>query len=391
MCETLLVNVQRGNHVGRPKQSKKVAPPKSLVWGIVGVKRWYHSSQMMKSTHYIRSEVERLVQQANEKLHEEEDPEGALLLLDEALERGGGQFDPDIYVQKGIIMFESGRPEEAIGVLTQGIESGARTVDAFGFRGLSYSYSNRHEEALADFDEALSMDPRCLPVLIDKGRCLTSLERFEEALVAFNWALMTHPDSLDALRDKARTLSLLNRFDDAISTYNEYLKEKPMDVDIILEKINAQAEKGDKDSALISFNESLDILPGHAHLLSNKASLLAIMNRHQEALDTLESILELNPSDSNGTFFSTSKRRQNPKIFIFSFLSLTHPISPLNRIQIDSSALMHKSNALSKLGRYKEALLACEEAIKFGLDSEKTAAEHFRTVLQRKIEDPSPS
>lgn len=48
---------------------------------------------------------------------------------------------------------------------------------------------------------------------------------------------------------------------------------------------------------------------------------------------------------------------------------------------------MHKSNALSKLGRYQEALAACEEAIKCGLDVEVTAANHFREVLQRRVKE----
>lgn len=48
---------------------------------------------------------------------------------------------------------------------------------------------------------------------------------------------------------------------------------------------------------------------------------------------------------------------------------------------------MHKANALSKLGRWKEALECCEEAVKCGVDVEATAANHFREVLQRKIRE----
>lgn len=48
---------------------------------------------------------------------------------------------------------------------------------------------------------------------------------------------------------------------------------------------------------------------------------------------------------------------------------------------------MHKSNALSKLGRYHEALKACDDAIKSGLDVQATAADHFRNSLNRKISE----
>jgi tetratricopeptide (TPR) repeat protein len=333
-----------------PKTAQKLKQLHIARAGSVPRSRWFHSSPLVLCSHFARMEVEKLVKEAQRKLHEEEDAEGAIEIFDQALERGGGQFDPEIYIEKGIVLFENGKSDEAMDVLSQGIAAGARTVDAFAYRGLCFSYASRHEEALSDFDEALGMDPRSLPVLIDKGRCLTSLERFTEALVAFEWALMTNPDSYDALRDKARTLSLLNQFKDAVDAYDACLKEKPMDVDVILEKINAQAEMGDRDAALTTFDSSLDLLPGHSILLANKASLLVVMQRHPEALQVLDEILKVNPSDSK--------------------------------------ALMHKSNSLSKLGRFKEALKACEEAIKCGLDTQSSAADHFRQVLQQRILEP---
>lgn len=58
---------------------------------------------------------------------------------------------------------------------------------------------------------------------------------------------------------------------------------------------------------------------------------------------------------------------------------------------------MHKANALSKLNRIKEALECCEESIRCGVDTEATAAIHFRQVLERRLNEsespttPSPS
>jgi hypothetical protein len=46
---------------------------------------------------------------------------------------------------------------------------------------------------------------------------------------------------------------------------------------------------------------------------------------------------------------------------------------------------MHKSNALHKLGKTAEALEACDQAIKCGLDVQATAADHFRQVLQNQL------
>lgn len=83
--------------------------------------RPFHQSIGTQISHLTRTEVEALVTEAHQRIEAGEDWEDAVRLLDEALKRGGGQFDPAIYIQKGIILFENGKPDDALEVLSEGI------------------------------------------------------------------------------------------------------------------------------------------------------------------------------------------------------------------------------------------------------------------------------
>ncbi len=117
-------------------------------------------------------------------------------------------------------------------------------------------------DALQIFDLVLSQNPKIPEAWNNRGVTLFRLGRYEEALESYDRSLSIDPLNLEALRNKGFVLRNLGRLDESLNNYEIVIREG---------------------------GEAID--------LESKASLLAAMDRLEEALDCMLQAVEIMPME----------------------------------------------------------------------------------------------
>jgi tetratricopeptide (TPR) repeat protein len=139
-------------------------------------------------------------------------------------------------IQKGNMLFNKSKYEEAVQSYDQVLVMDPRSIDALNGKGLAFNNLGRYEEAITWFDKAIKIDPTFIHTLNNKGVTLANLGRYEEAITWFDKAIKIDPNFVDALYNKGGALGELGKYREAIVWTN-----KALDIDI--SKQNASNSK----------------------------------------------------------------------------------------------------------------------------------------------------
>jgi tetratricopeptide (TPR) repeat protein len=102
------------------------------------------------------------------------------------------------WYNKGNLLAELDRNEEAIRLFDIALKIDPKNVDALAFKGCSLHEMGKYDEAIKCFDTVLEVDPKNVDVWNNKGLALQYLEKHEEAIKCYNKALKLDPKNAHA-------------------------------------------------------------------------------------------------------------------------------------------------------------------------------------------------
>jgi tetratricopeptide (TPR) repeat protein len=223
-------------------------------------------------------------------------------------------------------------------------------------RARLHQEASRLPEAVRDLDEAARHESggkssaQAAEDLLAKGRLLSQARDYKGAVAAFDAALTALPDHQAALRARAEALLRLQRDDDALRDLNRLL----------------EIERGRQSGA--------------APLFRVRAGIRAKAGDYQGAIEDYTHVLGL---ESDHTAFAARG---------WAFLALDSPV--LAQTDFDRAVRLNPKDgdahnglayARVKLGRYQDAVLNAEEALRLGPTSARTAYNAARVFAQASL------
>ena len=163
----------------------------------------------------------------------------------------------------GILRFQQGRTQEALGLIAAAIELKQDYAEAFYNRGNILAAMARYEQALSDYDRALSLQPGNIEAQYNRGNALFKLCRYQEALVSYNQVLAVHPAHVETLIIRGATLQELRRYDEALASYDRVRELAPRHAAVHYGLGNLFSEIKRFDEALTSYGAALAISTDH--------------------------------------------------------------------------------------------------------------------------------
>jgi tetratricopeptide (TPR) repeat protein len=191
-------------------------------------------------------------------------------------------------IARAISLRHEKRHEEALGCLEEAICLQPRFFPVLVEKGIVLFELARYDEAIECFDLFLKCTANS-QVRELRDTCL------KHALANCDRTLAEGPPNLQLLLKRGGILQRLRRFDDAVYTYNLALE---INVNNIVEVINRRGNSllylNRPEEALESYTRALELSPCNAFLLYNRANVLQKLSRMDEAIESYDRALEYN-------------------------------------------------------------------------------------------------
>lgn len=196
---------------------------------------------------------------------------------------------------------KAGRPEEALQAYQKLTKRDASNLVAEGL--LFDKIMCDHLKARACYDKALAIDERCASrVHMLNGDSYFTEIRFEDAVQEYQAVLSHDKSNIHAYENIVDCYIQLHRFDEAISTYQRLEKLFPNRdnsakmATCYLEEAKMLFRMGNLDKALETIDMAIEKCSKLPEAFQCKARILAITNRHNEAITSLDKAISLDES-----------------------------------------------------------------------------------------------
>jgi Flp pilus assembly protein TadD len=205
----------------------------------------------------------------------------------------------------GIVLFESGRVDEAITQYQQASEIKPDYVEAHANLGFALAQRGRFDEAIAHCNEALRIDPNCTEAHNSLGIALAVCGRFDEAIVHFQKALELQPDFANARNNLDLAQSQRKRILKDLAARRESLRSRPEDVALLND--TAWLLATNPNASIRNGAEAVELAQRAAQLsegrepavLGTLAAAYAEAGRFSEAVETARKALKLATQQNN--------------------------------------------------------------------------------------------
>jgi len=204
-------------------------------------------------------------------------------------------YDYEAWYNKGIVLDDLGRKEEALKAYDKAIEFKLNDHEAWNNKGIVLDDLGRKEEALKAYDKAIEFKPDKQEAWYNKGNVLNSLGRKEEALKAYDKAIEFKPNDHEAWYNKGIVLNSLGRKEEALKAYEKAIEFKPNYHEAWYNKGIVLNSLGRKEEALKAYEKAIEFKPNDHEAWNNKGNVLCELEKYKEAIECYSKVKELNP------------------------------------------------------------------------------------------------
>lgn len=253
-----------------------------------------------------KSEAEQYYDQYLELV--EQDMTAALEALEKAIET-----DPNIahfYNHYSIRLSNLGRNDDALNAAQKAVELKPQDPYYHDVLSVMLSRANRYEEALDAIDQALELSPDNVQFHLGRVSILVNLERYDEAVEESRIAVSLNPENADCWDYLSTELGLVGQFEEALKAIETAITLRPNKLTYYRSASVLAFNMGDNEKSLNYLELGLAIKPddadytflfpnrfeGYADLYYSKFTVLNLLGRYDEALEAIEHVLEITPS-----------------------------------------------------------------------------------------------
>ncbi|NJL91440.1 MAG: tetratricopeptide repeat protein [Coleofasciculaceae cyanobacterium SM2_1_6] len=202
----------------------------------------------------------------------------------------------DIY-EKGLMLFNHERYEEAIAAFEEAINLKPKVAIAWISRGVALERLKLHNEALASHEQAIQLEPDNFLAWYNKGVQLQELGRYQEAIVAHEHALKLQPNDIDTLYNLGVELEKVANYSQALDAYDRVLRQDATDSYTLNRRGVVLSALGRNQEAIEALDRALQHQPKLAEAWTNRGLALCTVGKYPEAVISFDQALSLNPGD----------------------------------------------------------------------------------------------
>jgi len=197
------------------------------------------------------------------------------------------------HVNRGSYYREIGEMDKALADLTNGIAYDDN-ANARIQRGLIYRQSGRAAEALVDYNKALQLEPDNVQALINRGNAYLDMGQFQNAISDFEVALES-AHNMRASVNRAIAYASMGQLASAEQAFGDVEARAGNYADFWMNRAILMVEMRKYPQAVSDYTRYLELTPDDHQIHNDKGIVLALMGRHQEAVQSFTVAINMSP------------------------------------------------------------------------------------------------
>jgi len=203
---------------------------------------------------------------------------------------------PDLYQLRGTIALHEGQHNQAEKVLRQGLFHSPDSAVLADLLGTALVYQQKYEEAIAACRRAVTNAPNDGGVVANLGNALMLAGDFPSAIEAFTESLRIRPGNAKAEGNLGGALKKLDRLEEAENAYRRSIELDPSELETYIDLGDLLVKKQDWPAVIVCLDEAIRKGTENPDAFVLKSKALATLGRLEEARETIENALEIDPN-----------------------------------------------------------------------------------------------
>lgn len=190
---------------------------------------------------------------------------------------------------------------DSITLYTDAIGSGYKAAILYNNRGAVLSDSSRNEEALKDFISLVELKPRYPNGWRNRGLVHERLKQYDEAIKSFTEAIRYYPDDASNYLSRGTIYVNRNDFENAIKDFTRIIELNPNSGEGYYARSEALGKSGKLQEALADINKAIEFSTDNGQAYNNRGIIYSMSGKYAEAVQDFTRSLQLKP-DNTGAY-----------------------------------------------------------------------------------------
>lgn len=221
------------------------------------------------------------------------------LSLPPELSRTGDDEDEELYA-RAVSFNNLGKKTEALKLISSYVQKSPQKSSGWTEKGKILLELGRYEEAEKAFLKSISLFEFSSSALNNLGIVYGKLKRYKEASLAFHKALEFDPANSGAIINLALMYFNMNQYSKSADLYLEAIRNFPRKETLLFNAGNSAAQimkEGFVDKAILIFIEILKVKPNEINNWHNLGLCYWDKKMRKEAIDCFQKVILLDPTD----------------------------------------------------------------------------------------------
>jgi tetratricopeptide (TPR) repeat protein len=224
--------------------------------------------------------------------------EAALADLDTLLKINSQTKKPQVYIARGVVLFELKRNDEAMGSFDRAIQLRPGSADPYIQRARIRAAMKDTKGAIEDLNLALQLEPENMWALLTRARVHQQAGDLNRAKEDIDIALKNRPGDVQALELRAAIFAKEKKYDEAIKDLEELAKIAPKNPELMFQLGLFYLADKQSHKAIEKFTVALETDSKNPMIYAERGSAYLNLGKHAEAIRDYEQATKLKPDDS---------------------------------------------------------------------------------------------
>ncbi len=169
--------------------------------------------------------------------------------------------DAEAFATRGLLMYELGQHDKALGDFTQALRIDARAVVPWNNRAMVFMADGKWNEALRDVSQAIGINPKFTDAYVNRSLIYSSLAKFDEAIKDIEKAIELEPKNSQHYVRRGSIAFDQGNLDGAWADFDKAAAINPRLTDVYLGRGNVLLSRGKLEEAIVNARRAVELSP----------------------------------------------------------------------------------------------------------------------------------